>query len=38
VHSIMWLMLKGGGIKPCKASIPANYLARYQEMRNDGES
>jgi hypothetical protein len=32
------LRLKGGGIKPCKASIPANYLSRYQAMRDDGES
>jgi hypothetical protein len=30
--------IKGGGIKPCKASIPANYLARYQAMRDDGSS
>jgi hypothetical protein len=24
------LRLRGGGIKPCKAAIPANYLAQYQ--------
>jgi hypothetical protein len=30
--------VKGGGIKPCKASIPANYLARYHAMRDDGSS
>jgi len=30
--------IKGGGIKPCKASIPANYLARYQAMRDDGSN
>ena len=29
---------KGGGIKPCKASIPANYLARYQALRDCGSS
>jgi hypothetical protein len=28
--------VKGGGIKPCKTSIPANYLARYQAMRDGG--
>jgi len=32
------IRFKGGGIKPCKASIPANYLARYQAMRDDGSS
>jgi hypothetical protein len=32
------IRLKGRGIKPCKASIPANYLARYQAMRDDGSS
>ena len=32
------IQFKGGGIKPCKASIPANYLARYQAMRDDGSS
>ncbi len=26
------IRFKGGGIKPCKASIPANYSARYQAM------
>ena len=29
---------KGGGIKPCKASIPANYFARYQALRDCGSS
>ncbi len=29
------IRVKGGGIKPCKASIP---LARYQAMRDDGSS
>ncbi len=29
---------KGGGIKPCKASIPANYFARYQAIRDCGSS
>ncbi len=32
------IRFKGGGIKPCKASIPANYSARYQAMRDDGSS
>jgi hypothetical protein len=32
------IRFKGGGIKPCKASIPANYFARYQAMRDDGSS
>jgi len=31
-------LASGKGIKPCKASIPANYLARYQAMRDDGSS
>jgi hypothetical protein len=32
------IRFKGGGIKPCKASIPAHYSARYQAMRDDGSS
>ena len=36
LNHVIWF--KGGGIKPCKASIPANYLARYQAMRDDGSS
>ena len=32
------IRFKGGGIKPCKASIPANYSARNQAMRDDGSS
>ncbi len=32
------LRLRGGGIKPCKAAIPANYLAQYQALRDKGES
>jgi hypothetical protein len=32
------IRFKGGGIKPCKASITANYSARYQAMRDDGSS
>jgi hypothetical protein len=36
LYHVIWF--KGGGIKPCKASIPANYSARYQAMRDDGSS
>jgi len=32
------IRFKGGGIKPCKASIPANYSAPYQAMRDCGSS
>ncbi len=32
------IQFKGGDIKPCMASIPANYCARYQAMRDDGSS
>ena len=32
------IRFKGGGIKPCKASIPANYSARYHAMRDYGSS
>jgi len=32
------IRFKGGGIKLCKASIPANYFARYQAMRDDRSS
>ena len=32
------IRLTGKGIKPCKASIPANYLARYQALLDDGSS
>jgi hypothetical protein len=33
---VLWL--REGGIKPCKAAIPANYLAQYQALRDKGES
>ena len=36
LYHVIWV--KGGGFKPCKASIPANYLAQYQAMRDDGSS
>jgi hypothetical protein len=32
------LRLRGGGIKPCKAAIPANFSAQYQALRDKGES
>jgi hypothetical protein len=32
------LRLRRGGIKPCKAAIPDNYLAQYQALRDKGES
>jgi hypothetical protein len=32
------LRLRGGGIKPCKVAIPANYLAQYQALTDKGES
>jgi hypothetical protein len=32
------LRLRCVGVKPCKAAIPANYLAQYQALRDKGES
>jgi hypothetical protein len=32
------LRLRGWGIKPCKAAVPANSLAQYQALRDKGES